>query len=50
MLLQEEALLSLVQKYLASIPSTSKQEAKPIKDLTPLPVQFPEHVIREDVK
>lgn len=48
--IDEEELLSLVQKYLASIPSTSKQEAKPIKDLTPLPVQFPEHVIREDVK
>ena len=50
MLMQEEELLSLVQKYLASIPKTNDEKAKQIKDLNPLPVQFPEQVIREDVK
>ena len=47
--MQEEPLLDLVKTYLASIPSTG-DKPRSIASLTPLPVEFPHQVIREDVK
>ena len=48
--MQEESFTKLVEKYLASIPRQPDAEAKPIASLRPLPVEFPQGVIREDVK
>ena len=48
--MQEESFTKLVEKYLASIPRPPDAEAKPIASLRPLPVEFPQGVIREDVK
>ena len=48
--MQEESFTELVEKYLASIPRPPNAEAKPIASLRPLPVEFPQGVIREDVK
>ena len=48
--MQEESFTKLVEKYLASIPRPPNAEAKPIASLRPLPVEFPQGVIREDVK
>lgn len=48
--MQEETLLELVKTYLASIPRTDDAEPKAIASLTPLPVEFPQKVIKEDVK
>lgn len=48
--MQEETFTELVEKYLASIPNVPGAAAKPIASLQPLPVEFPQGVIREDVK
>jgi len=48
--LQEETLLKLVEAYLASIPRPSDAAPRTIASLNPLPVQFPQGVITEDVK
>ncbi len=50
MVLQEDALLKLVETYLASIPRPSDAAPRTIASLTPLPVRFPQGVITEDVK
>jgi len=50
MVLQEDALLKLVETYLASIPRPSDAAPRTIASLTPLPVEFPQGVITEDVK
>ncbi len=49
-MMQEETLLELVKTYLASIPRLDEAEPRAIASLTPLPVEFPQGVIREDVK
>lgn len=48
--MQEESFTKLVEKYLASIPRSPDAEAKPIGSLQPLPVEFPQGVVQEDVK
>lgn len=48
--LQEETFERLVEKYLASIPRPDNAKPKPIASLKPLPVEFPQGVVREDVK
>ncbi|KAA6421450.1 MAG: chloroplast processing enzyme, partial [Trebouxia sp. A1-2] len=48
--IEEDALLKLVERYLASIPRPSDAAPRTIASLTPLPVQFPQGVITEDVK
>ncbi|KAL3146657.1 hypothetical protein ABBQ32_000885 [Trebouxia sp. C0010 RCD-2024] len=48
--IEEETFTELVEKYLASIPNVPGAAAKPIASLQPLPVEFPQGVIREDVK
>lgn len=50
LMMQEETLLELVKTYLASIPRLDEAEPRAIASLTPLPVEFPQGVIREDVK
>ncbi|DBA85638.1 TPA: hypothetical protein ACH3X1_005214 [Trebouxia sp. C0004] len=47
---EEDTLLKLVETYLASIPRPSDAASRTIASLTPLPVEFPQGVITEDVK
>lgn len=48
--MQEDLFIKLVEKYLASIPRPPNAQAKAIASLRPLPVEFPQGVIREDVR
>ena len=47
---QEESFEKLVETYLASIPAAEQPEPVAMGSLTPLPVQFPQEVVREDVR
>ena len=50
MVTQEESFEKLVETYLASIPAAEQPEPVAMGSLTPLPVQFPQEVVREDVR
>lgn len=50
LLTQEEELVKLVETHLASIPRPGDAEPRTIASLAPLPVEFPEGVVTEDVK
>ena len=47
---QDETFVDLVERYLASIAKPDDAEPKPIASLCPLPVEFPQGIVREDVK
>ena len=48
--LSEEALLPLVEQYLAAIPASSVAQRIEPSDISPLPFSFPDASIEEDVK
>lgn len=49
-LMQEESFEKLIETYLASIPAADQPQPLRLDRLTPLPVQFPEEVVKEDVR
>lgn len=48
--MQEESFEKLIETYLASIPAVDQPQPLRLDRLTPLPVQFPEEVVKEDVR